>query len=600
MSLGAVAVAALPGVTSAPPIRIADLQGRGHVSPLVGRPVSSYGVVTSVVGTAATVQDPGGDGNPATSDAIFVEHAAPMRLRAGDRVTFSGTVSESVPGGPGSANLSVTTVTGARVRVERRGVSLPRPVPLGGPGAPPAPDIISPDELPVNLRDEHQSRANRFDPESDAIDFWESLEGMRVTLPAPVAVSALQTYGAGGSELYVLANRGEQIAPARRTTAGGILLQSGPDNRGSQNPERIQIQIDPALVPGVPPPVAVGDRMDDVTGVVRYAYGNFEVAATAAIRRRPGPARGAATRPKPTADRLMVASYNVLNLSAQPEDASQRALLGRQIVEALGAPEILALQEIQDDSGERDDGVTTAAGTLRALADAIRAAGGPIYRSAEVAPADGRQGGAPGGNIRNAFLYDPARVALLSHHSLTPARLAAAGVTDTAMFRDSRDPLVGVFEQGGRRTMIVNNHLSSRYGSTPAYGAVQPFVQAGEEARAAQVRALRAYVAHLLTGDPAARVVVLGDMNTFEFADELATLLPGEPPVLHPLSQRVPSAERYSYNFEGNSQALDHAFVTRSLLSGAELEYVHLNADFYAAPGRMASDHDPVLLHLPR
>jgi predicted extracellular nuclease len=578
---------------------IPEIQGRSHYSPATGRRISSSGVVTSVTPTAVTVQDPEGDGDPATSDAIVLEPAGSPSLRPGDRVRFSGTVAESVPGGPRTANLSVTTVVGAWVRVERRGSALPRPVRIGG-ALPPAPDIISADELPVDLRDATQARSNRFDPGSDAIDYWESLEGMRVAVAAPVAVSAMQTYDARSSELFVLADGGSRVAPSRRTAAGGILLQSGVENRGSQNPERIQIQLDSSLVREPVPAVSVGDRLGDVTGVVRYDFGHFEVAATERLRVRARAWKEPVTRLPPRPDRVTVASYNVLNLGAGPEDSAQRARLGRQIAQALAGPDIVALQEIQDESGERDDGVTDATGTLRALAHAIRAAGGPDYRWFDVAPADGRQGGAPGGNIRVAFLYDPARVILRTRLSLTPRRLAEAGVADSALFRDSRDPLVGVFEAAGRRLTIVNNHLTSRYGSTPAYGAVQPFVQAGEEARAAQVGALRTWVTRRLAADPAARVVVLGDLNTFEFTDDLATLLPGDPPVLHPLAALVPAAERYSYNYEGNSQALDHAFVTDALRAGAEAEYVHLNTDVPAAPGAAASDHDPLVLRFPR
>jgi predicted extracellular nuclease len=285
----------------------------------------------------------------------------------------------------------------------------------------------------------------------------------------------------------------------------------------------------------------------------------------------------------------------VLNLSATASDSAQRRLLAHQIVEALGSPDIVALQEIQDDSGEEDNGITTARGTLTALSAAIASAGGPRYAFFDVAPADGRPGGAPGGNIRNAFLYNPGRVSLRSHRSLEPSVLAGAGARDSLAFRESRDPLEGVFEFGGRRLSLINNHLSSRFGSTPVFGATQPFIQAGETARAAQVRALHDYVAHLLARDPKARTVVLGDMNTFETSDELSELLPGSPAVLYPLTPLVPANQRYSYNYEGNSQALDHIFVSQALVGSAELDVVHLNADFPALPGRTASDHDPLV-----
>jgi predicted extracellular nuclease len=87
-------------------------------------------------------------------------------------------------------------------------------------------------------------------------------------------------------------------------------------------------------------------------------------------------------------------------------------------------------------------------------------------------------------------------------------------------------------------------------------------------------------------------------MNTFEFSEELAEVLPGAPPVLYSLMGLVPEPERYSYNFEGNSQLLDHAFVSRALWQRAEVDVVHLNTDFPALPGLTASDHDPLLVLL--
>jgi predicted extracellular nuclease len=576
-------------------VSIPAVQGRAHLSPYLGREVRSRGIVTTIGNSEIFLQDPAGDGDPATSDAILL-WTDKVGLARGDEVLVTGLVTERVPGGAGTANLSVTTIEALAVEVLHRGRRLPRPVILGRDGRlPPAGDVISRDELPVNLRNKDEVGRNRFDPDSDAIDFYESLEGMLVTVQQPVAVSATQTFNREQSEIVTLPDAGAGVAAHRRTRAGGILLQSGRDNLGGQNPERVQIHLDPALFPGPVPPVQVGDKLGDVTGVMRYNFGNYEVAATAGFNVVPQGLTPERTSLVATADAVTIGSYNVLNLSATASDSVQRRLLASQIVEALRSPDIIALQEIQDDSGEADDGTTTARGTLAALASSIAAAGGPRYASFEIAPVNGRPGGAPGGNIRNAFLYNPGRVRLLSHRSLTPAVLVAAGARDSLAFRDSRDPLEGVFEFRGRRLWVIGNHLSSRFGSTPVFGATQPFVQAGEPARAAQVRALHGYTAHLLAADSEARVAVLGDMNTFEFSDELAELLPGSPAVLYPLMPLVPQKERYSYNYEGNSQTLDHVFVSPALRSSAELDVVHLNTDFPAIPGLTASDHDPLV-----
>ena len=575
-------------------VPVPAIQGRGHVSPLLGREVRTSGIITVLADSGFYLQHSAGDEDAATSNAVVV-HGPIEGLATGHEVRVTGRVTELVPGGERTHNLSTTTIIAGNVEILGRGRALPQPVVLGPGGRfPPADHVISPDELPVNLRMPGDAARNRFDPESDAIDFFESLEAMRVTVIRPVAVSATQTFNANQSEIMTLP-AGAGVSPGRRTRAGGILLQSGRDNLGNQNPERIQIQLDARLFPGPAPLVRVGDTLGDVTGVMRYNFGNYEVAATTVFDVAPGGLTPERTDLMPTPDALTVASYNVLNLSATPGDGAQRKLLGRQIVAALRSPDIIALQEIQDDSGETDDGTTTARGTLTALSNAIAAAGGPRYEFFDVAPADGRPGGAPGGNIRNAILYNPVRVRRHSHRSLTPGVLAAAGARDSLAFRDSRDPLEGVFQFRGQQVSIIGVHLSSRFGSTPVFGAVQPFVQAGEAARAAQVRALNQYAGRLLMTQPDARIIVLGDMNTFEYSNELAELLPGAVPVLYSLIQRVAPDERYSYNYEGNSQTLDHVFVSRALLNGAELDVVHLNTDFPALPGQTASDHDPLV-----
>jgi predicted extracellular nuclease len=586
-----------PVETAAVEVSIPAVQGRTHLSPYLGKVVRVRGVVTAVAGGEVYLQDAQGDGDPATSDAIILRTTA-QGLARQDVLSAAGQVVEHVPGGAATGNLSVTAIETARVQVIQRGSRLPPPLILGRAGRLPASGhVISPDELPVNLRDREQVQRNRYDPESDAIDFYESLEGMLVTLPLPIAVSATHRFSPKQSEIVVLPDNGQGVPAHRRTWSGGILLQSGSNNLAGQNPERVQIQLQTALFPEAVPLVGVGDSLGDVTGVVRYSFGSYEVAATQAFPVRPRRAAPETTLLRGTPAALSVASYNVLNLSPTASDTAQHRLLASQMVQALRSPDIIALQEIQDESGEADDGTTSARGTLAALTAAIVAAGGPRYESFDVAPADGRPGGVPGGNIRNAFLFKPDRVRLVASRSLTPAVLSSARVQDTLAFQDSRDPLEGVFEFRGRPLRVVNNHLTSRFGSTPVFGAVQPFLQAGERERGAQVRALRDYVAQHLSANPAARIVVLGDMNTFEFSDELARVLPGSPPVLYSLMRRVPGPERYSYNYEGNSQLLDHAFVSQALTE-AEIDLVHLNTDFPARPGLTASDHDPLVVLL--
>jgi predicted extracellular nuclease len=593
-------------------VPIFELQGAGHVSPKAGQKLATTGVVTAIAFNGFYLQDPQGDGDPATSDAIFVFTSTRPTVSVGQSLRVTGLVSEFVPGGAATGNLSTTQISRVSsadplvIEVLSGGNPLPIPVVLGDGGrVPPAVNVIDPSEIasPIDLRDPAQASATPFNPESDGIDFFESLEAMRVRVQDPVAVSPTRTFSAVSSELFTLVDGGKDAEPkTARTKRGGILLGADPDNQGDQQPERVQIQFDGTLYPGNVPSVAVGDRLGGVTGVVGYNFGNFEVNATETVQVFPSGLSAESTKLTGGRRELTVASYNVLNLSAEVSDDIQRALLAAQIVGRLGSPDILALQEIQDNNGEQGGAGNTetdASQTLGKLAAAIAAAGGPAYAFADVAPAPNSSGGAPGGNIRVSFLYRTGRVGLVELESVTPAVLTAIGSPDADAFTDSRNPLAGTFEFGGERITIVTNHFSSRTGSTPIFGAIQPFVQAAEDAREAQARAVHDYVASLLETDPAARVVVTGDLNTFEFTDDLVDLLPGTDRILTDLLGLLgllKDDDRYSFIFDGNSQLLDHIFASSSLLAGAEFEIVHLNNDFPLLLGQVAaSDHEPLV-----
>ena len=88
---------------------------------------------------------------------------------------------------------------------------------------------------------------------------------------------------------------------------------------------------------------------------------------------------------------------------------------------------------------------------------------------------------------------------------------------------------------------------------------------------------------------------MLGDLNEDEFRSPLRVL---EAAGLMNLGNGVPVADRYSFNYRGNSQLLDHVLVSRSLHREAEpeIEILHINAD--APFGERASDHDPVVVRL--
>lgn len=553
-------------------VTIAGIQGAAHRSPLAGREVETSGVVTAVTSTGFHMQSLEPDGDEATAEGLFVATGRPVPAKVGDRVSVTGIVQEPAAVG----ELSVTRIGTPVVRV--LGVApLPRPVRLGRGGR----------LLPTKVIDDDQLAA--FQPADDGIDFFESLESMLVEVPEPMAVGATNRFG----EMVVVVAGGLDAGP--RTVRGGLRVATG-----DFNPERVI--VDDVLTPR-PPTVGVGDKLATFSGVVDYAFGNYrvlnrerlDVVARAAVADAeavppallPSPATTTTTTTRASTDeRLRIATFNVENLAATAPAAKMEAV-ARVIAAGLGGPDIVALQEIQDDNGEVDDATVSARETGRRLVAAIARVGGPVYAFSDLPPANNADGGAPGANIRCAFLHQPARV------RLETARLIRLGADDPA-FADSRKPLVAEFIAGTRRVVLINCHFASKSGDDPLFGAAQPPARVSEQRRIAQAKAVRRHAAATAASDPKAGVIVLGDLNDFEFSESLAALREGQG--FENLIETVPEAERYTYNFQGNSQTLDHLLSVRGRFRAARLEIFHRNADF--ATASRASDHDPIVAEL--
>ena len=114
-----------------------------------------------------------------------------------------------------------------------------------------------------------------------------------------------------------------------------------------------------------------------------------------------------------------------------------------------------------------------------------------------------------------------------------------------------------------------------------------------EAQRHAQAQIVNDFVDEILDADEHANVVVLGDINDFEFSETVSILEGGG--VLSSLMNRLPKPERYSYVFEGNSQVLDQILVSENLgRFPIVYDVVHVNAEF----ADQASDHDPQVARL--
>ncbi len=576
---------------------IFDIQGAGHISPLVGETVTTVGIVTAVESNGFYLQDAEGDGDIATSDALFVFTGNAPGVAVGDELNVMGTVSEFTPGGVDTGNLSTTQISGnPTIAILSSGNDLPAATILGAGG-----------RIPPNVSIDDDAFAS-FDPETDGIDFFESLEAMRVTAQNAVAISNTNRFG----EIFTVVDGGD--------SATGIsdrgTLNISPDDF---NPERVQIDADSDILPDFEfPQVDTGAMLGDVTGVISYEFGNFQINPTEPFTPIASDLTPEVSTIVKGDDTLTVASYNVLNLDPNDDDgdtdiASGRfAAIAEQIVSNLNAPDIIGLQEIQDNSGSVDDGTVAADETLQLLVAEIAAAGGPQYEFIDNAfITDGASGGQPGGNIRTAFLYNPERVGLVDG-SVQPVGDQADG----SPFVGARLPLAATFEFNGEAISIVNNHFSSKGGSAPILGVEQPFEQRQEDPnvngslneRRVQAQAVNNFVDDIFADDADANVVVLGDLNEFEFVSPLEILAgtvestddgfgiesTGAAAILNNLVNTIDPDERYSFIFQGNSQVLDHILVSDSLFAGAEFDFVHVNAEF-AETDNSASDHEPIL-----
>ncbi|MFF4588883.1 endonuclease/exonuclease/phosphatase family protein [Streptomyces sp. NPDC001388] len=569
----------LPGT-----VRVHDIQGTTRLSPLAGQTVTRVpGVVTGARTSGSKgywIQDPAADSDPRTSEGVFVYtgSAAPT-VAVGDSVLVSGKVSEYYAS---STSQSVTELTGPTATVLSSGTALPSAVTLDAASVPsayiPTAGGGSIESLPL-------------EPTVYAQDFYESTEGMRVSFSDARVVGASDAYG----ELWVT------VKPDENATVRGGALYSSYDQPNTGRLKVMSLDTTASF-----PAANVGDELSGTTtGPLDYStYGGYDVQATQLGALADHGLKQEVTR-RQKGDELAVATYNVENLDAL-DDQQKFDRLAQGVAVNLNSPDIVALEEIQDDNGAANDGTVTSEATLTRFTDAIRAAGGPRYQWRYIAPADGRDGGEPGGNIRQVFLFNPKRVSFTDRAgggagtatSVVKTRKGvrltySPGRIDPAndAWDSSRKPLVGEFVFHGETVFVIANHFNSKGGDQPLHGRYQPPARSSETQRQAQAAEVNTFVKSLLSADRNAKAVVLGDLNDYEFSRTVTTLTDGG--VLTPLITTLPAAERYTYVYDGNSQTLDH-ILTSPAVTRFDYDVVHLNAEF----ADQASDHDPQIVRI--
>ena len=563
---------------------IGEVQGESHESPLAGKEVIINNVVvTKTDKTGFYVQDKVSDNNSRTSDAVYV--ASKDKVASGDLLKVQGTVKEgymeeySVKPGQTfkkpAGSLTVTQIINATITK------------LGKTELPKALNIS--EKMPKDIVDQTPTKYN---PETEALDYWESLEGMRVEVTKP-KVTGPQYKG----DIYVLPGdyKGQKL-----NNIGGVNLRPG-----VQNTEVL--------------PVTVGNKFvakakdyfnENISGVVTYRNKTYKIDPSTVPTLQDGGLKREVSKIYPAEDKLTIASYNIENFSANnnghdetPEEKVDK--IANSFIKEVHSPDIITLIEVQDNNGGVNDGTVDGVKSGEKLAQRIKSLGGPDYKYTEIAPVDGKDGGKPGANIRVAYLYNPKRVTLIGkekggseeaarfvngHLEKNPARIDPKSVH----FEKVRKSLAAEFEFKGERIVVIANHLKSKLGDDAIYGSNQPSVENTKAKRIEEAKILNAFIKEGLRQNPNLKFVLTGDFNDFEFSDSVKTIVGNE---LVNLMAEHEQGDRYSYFYRGSNQSLDNVLISKNIKDKVVFSPVHINASFMEEHGR-ASDHDPVVVQI--
>ena len=566
---------------------IGEVQGESHESPLVGKEVVINNVVvTKTDKTGFYVQDKVSDNNPRTSDAIYVASTDPKnKVEAGDLLKVQGTVKEgymeeySVRQGQTfkkpAGSLTVTQIINATITK------------LGKADLPKALNIS--EKMPKDVVD---NTPTKYNPETEALDYWESLEGMLVEVTKP-KITGPQYKG----DIYVLPGdyKGQKL-----NNIGGVNLRPGVQNT----------EVLPVIVGNDFVAKAKDYFNENISGVVTYRNKTYKIYPNSVPKIQDGGLKREVSKIYPAEDKLTIASYNIENFSANnkghdetPEEKVDK--IANSFIKEVHSPDIITLIEVQDNNGGVNDGTVDGVKSGEKLAQRIKSLGGPDYKYTEIAPVDGKDGGKPGANIRVAYLYNPKRVTLIGkekggseeaarfvngHLEKNPARIDPTSVH----FEKVRKSLAAEFEFKGERIVVIANHLKSKLGDDAIYGSNQPSVENTKAKRIEEAKILNAFIKEGLRQNPNLKFVLTGDFNDFEFSDSVKTIVGNE---LVNLMAEHEQGDRYSYFYRGSNQSLDNILISKNIKDRVVFSPVHINASFMEEHGR-ASDHDPVVVQI--
>lgn len=588
--------------TSTPPagvLRISKVQGSGDASPFDGQTVTVSGIVSGDFQDtdADTTRDLGGfylqqetpDSNALSSEGIFVfdgNHSV-ADVSIGDRVEVTGVVGEYY----GETQIRATSVA-----VVGSGTIQPIDVNLSASGV-----VTNSDGEPV----------------ADL----ERYEGMLVRFPQVLTIRSLrflEQFGevglSQGGRIFQFTNDNVPDAAAYAAHVNAIAARTIVLDDGQRSAFPAPI---PYLSAGSSPSysIRVGDSISGATGNLRYSRGSGGGDETWRLMPAKAPVFSS-DNPRPDAPTRMgttrVASANVLNFFSGIDDgqptcgpvgtdncrgADSAAEHNRQTAKistalAIMSADIVGLIELENNTRA----------SISALVNALNERVGAIrYAFVDT-------GSIGDDAIKTGFVYDVTKIKLSGPFALLDKSV-------DSRFDDSRNrpALAQTFEvqSSGAKLTVIVNHLKSKGSSCDTDG--DPNTGDGQGNCNVIRRDAAAAIADWIATDPTGSgdpdFLVIGDLNAYRMEDPLTALKDGG--LINLLSN---THEPYSFNFDGQSGALDHALATASL-AGQVTQTVewHINSDepalldYNLENGRnaalfdpdspyRAADHDPIIV----
>ncbi|MGW9551041.1 ExeM/NucH family extracellular endonuclease [Citricoccus zhacaiensis] len=599
---------------------IAEIQGTGAASEMVGENVMTQGVVTAVYSTGGfngyylqTAGSGGGeDATPGASDAIFIYSADTVGdVALGDHVQVTGEVSEYYTG------TQLTVRAGGVEQVEEAAAAI-------------KPTVL---EFPADEETKEAHEGMLIDP-----------SGMEWTITANYDVNAYGSLGlAPGTD--PLDNPTSVAAPGEAAQAvmaenaeALIVLDDGASTNFMRSPGN-QNKL-PYL--DIDDPVRVGSAVSFTDPVIldyRYEAWNFQptqhLTHENADEVQPATfenTREAEATPEDVGGNVQLASFNVLNYFTtlgnefddceayedhegnpiatdfcDPRGAYNEENFLRQqekIVAAINGLDasVVALEEIENPvkfGKDRDE-------SLAALVQALNAEAGSEKWAYAASPAE-RPAAADEDYIRNAFIYQPAAVETVGESTI---------LTGDPAFGNAREPLAQTFralgEDGGiegTEFVAITNHFKSKGSGSGAGNEDNGDGQGNSNAdRVAQAESLVDFAEDLKASEDTDQVFLMGDFNAYEKEDPIKVL-----EAAGYVSQGAKAEGEYSYAFDAGVGSLDGIFASPAAdetVTGSDiwminanesvaLEYSRYNytpEQLYAPDQWRSSDHNPILV----